>query len=119
MLISVTKLFEFEAAHHLPNYDGACRNPHGHSYKLEVEVAGKVDEMTGMIIDFSDLKKAVKELIINEYDHTDLNKFYSMPTAENMAVRIFHVLKNSPGGIPNIVRVRLWETSTSYAEVKL
>ena len=59
-MTTVTKLFEFEACHHLPHYDGACHNLHGHSYKLEVTVSGQVsknenDPKCGMIIDFKDL----------------------------------------------------------------
>jgi|TARA_Y100000034_G_scaffold97520_1_gene119110 6-pyruvoyltetrahydropterin/6-carboxytetrahydropterin synthase len=128
MRTSVTKLFEFEACHHLPNYDGACRNLHGHSYKLEVEIKGEIDDVSGMVTDFSELKKTVKRLVINKYDHADLNEFFDMPTAENMVVEIFRVLDeyfnyNELDGVPLTIdhpleRVRLYETSTSYAEVK-
>jgi|TARA_Y100000034_G_scaffold133368_1_gene198643 6-pyruvoyltetrahydropterin/6-carboxytetrahydropterin synthase len=118
MKVSVTKLFEFEACHHLPNYDGACRNLHGHSYKLEVEVKGEVDVESGMVMDFSELKSVVKELVIDEYDHANLNDFFDMPTAENMVVKIFDDLGHALDGIDDVVRVRLYETSTSYAEVK-
>ncbi|MBR6908475.1 6-carboxytetrahydropterin synthase, partial [bacterium] len=57
-MLTVTKIFKFEAAHWLPFYDGACHNLHGHSYKLEVTVTGEVKEnvknpQCGMIIDFS------------------------------------------------------------------
>jgi 6-pyruvoyltetrahydropterin/6-carboxytetrahydropterin synthase len=116
MKISVTKLFEFEAAHHLPNYDGACANLHGHTYKLEVEVIGHVALESGMVEDFSLLKKAVKELVIDKYDHCNLNDWFHMPTAENMVIEIFNILRKSYNGM--VTRVRLWETSTSYAEVK-
>ena len=120
MKISVTKEFRFEAAHHLPNYDGACRNLHGHSYKLEVEVAGIVGSLTGMIIDFSDLKNTVKMLVISPYDHSDLNNHFDMPTAENMCSEIFKRLSSAINNqeFIKVVRVRLWETSTSYAEAK-
>ncbi len=121
MITSVTKLFEFEAAHHLPNYDGACKNLHGHTYKMEVEVArlGGRDKDSGMIIDFKNLKATVNELIINRFDHSNLNDFFELPTAEVMVEWVFDELKryydaHKKGVI--MKRVRLWETSTSYAE---
>ncbi len=118
MKISVTKIFEFEAAHHLPNYDGACRNVHGHSYKLEVTVKGLLVKETGMVMDFSTLKEAVKEGIINKLDHINLNQEYDMPTAENMVFDIFSLLSQRMNSEAiKVDRVRLWETSTSYAEV--
>lgn len=115
MTISITKLFEFEACHHLPNYDGACRNLHGHSYKLEVEIVGGIDEETGMITDFSNLKRVVQDRILNRLDHSNLNAFFDMPTAENMVKYIFEKMTECYSGV---IRVRLWETSTSYAEIK-
>lgn len=114
-MLTITKCFEFEACHHLPEHPGKCKNMHGHSYKLEVEVTGTPDT-TGMIIDFGDLKKAVQTLIIDLFDHRDLNIYFETPTAENMVVWIVNLLEKE--NIP-VVRVRLWETSTSYAEWKL
>jgi len=73
--IRVTKEFNFEMAHALYNYEGPCRNIHGHSYRLFVTVKGtpikdvKHPE-NGMVIDFSKLKKIVKENIINIFDHS-------------------------------------------------
>lgn len=130
MKVSVTKIFEFEAAHRLPDYDGACKNLHGHSYKLEVEVSGYTDKVTGMIIDFKIFKKIVEDAVLYKYDHSNLNDFFSMPTAENMVVSIAknlsEIINFIQPGKPSkgfsgmsVVRVRLWETSTSYAEVKL
>lgn len=122
--ISVTKTFEFEAAHHLPKYDGACKNLHGHSYKLEVEVTGDENNVTSfhqrMIIDFKILKQIVEEEIINKYDHANLNDFFFTPTAENMAIFIFDKLSDKINHCKTFVsRVRLYETSTSYAEIKM
>ena len=72
--IRITKEFSFEMAHALTNYDGKCANIHGHSYKMEVTILGKPlrDEDSpklGMVMDFSDLKKIVKEAVIDEFDH--------------------------------------------------
>lgn len=121
MLLTVTKIFGFEAAHNLPHYDGACHQLHGHSYKLHVTVTGDVIEDTanpkcGMIIDFKDLKAVVKEHIIDRYDHSNLNDHFFNPTAENMVVSIANTLICFlPEGI-ELVSVKLWETDTSYAE---
>ena len=73
-LIRITKEFSFEMAHALWNYDGPCRNVHGHSYKLFVTLSGipsddPQDPKNGMVIDFTDLKNIVKEEIINVFDH--------------------------------------------------
>ena len=66
--IRITKQFTFETGHALYGYDGKCKNVHGHSYKLSVTVIGKPITDTsnvkfGMVIDFSDLKKIIKEEI--------------------------------------------------------
>lgn len=127
--ISVTKIFEFEAAHRLPHHKGKCCNLHGHTYKLEVEVAARVvdfyaandpgevrGEITGMVIDFGNLKNIVKETI-DELDHKMLNDiggiFKEYPTAENICLWVRNKIK-AEGISP--CRIRLWETSTSYAE---
>jgi 6-pyruvoyltetrahydropterin/6-carboxytetrahydropterin synthase len=126
-MLSITKLFEFEASHKLPYHQGKCKEWHGHSYKLEIEVSGPrrttrrgdpdiSDE--GMIMDFSELKELVKTKIIDKMDHTSLNSFFLNPTAEEIINWIVYELRlglKEKGKI-RLVRVRLWETSTSYAE---
>ena len=78
--IRITKKFNFETGHALYGYDGKCKNVHGHSYKLEVTVSGKPitdasNVKFGMVIDFGDLKKIVKEEIVDLFDHaTVFNK---------------------------------------------
>ena len=78
--IRITKEFSFETGHALYGYDGKCRNVHGHSYKLSVTVIGKPiskpgEVKLGMVIDFGDLKKIVKEEIVDPFDHaTVFNK---------------------------------------------
>ena len=74
MNIRVTKEFNFEMAHALFNYDGPCKNIHGHSYKLAITVKGKPISDTsnikqGMVIDFSVIKEIVNKVIIEKYDH--------------------------------------------------
>ena len=78
--IRITKQFNFETGHALFGYDGKCRNVHGHSYKLSVTVIGRPITDTshvklGMVIDFGDLKRIVKEEIVDQFDHaTVFNK---------------------------------------------
>jgi len=72
--VRVTKEFNFEIAHALWNYDGPCKNIHGHSYKLFVTIIGapindERDPKNGMVIDFGDLKQIVKQEIVDELDH--------------------------------------------------
>ncbi len=130
---SITKVFKFEAAHQLPNHDGKCRNLHGHTYRVELDIEGPVcltdgTPKEGMIVDFSDVSKLFKELVFNVCDHSFLNE--SLPvdptTAENISLWIFDVLnhpittlgRGSLADAPALTRVRVWETSTSYAEVR-
>ena len=71
--IRITKQFSFETGHALYGYDGKCKNVHGHSYKLSVTVIGipisdRNNAKYGMVIDFSDLKKIVREDIVDVLD---------------------------------------------------
>src|SRR3989304_1215330 len=115
-MLTVTKIFEFEAAHCLPEYNGKCKNLHGHSYKLEVEVSGYVDEKHNkdkyptMVVDFGKIKHIVSFKILDYYDHADLNKHFNFPTAEAMVQEMVVTLQE----YFIVERVRLWETSTSY-----
>jgi len=139
--IRVTKMFEFEMAHALYNYNGKCRNLHGHTYKLEVTVMGKIvdDENHndhGMIIDFSKLKKIVNENIIDKYDHALLlsdktrlskealeNDIFGrlvfvdyQPTCELMAYKFAEMLNIRLPEDVKLHHLKLYETSTSFAE---
>ena len=74
-MIRITKEFKFEMAHALHGYDGLCKNIHGHSYRLWVTVRGRIKKedkhkKDGMVIDFDVLKKIVKPLIVDKYDHS-------------------------------------------------
>lgn len=120
-----TKEFEFEAAHHLINYDGACAKVHGHSYKLQVTVSGEVyvkgimlQATDHMVIDFKELKKIVDEKIIRTHDHADLNDLYDNPTAEAMVVSMYLDIQDALPRDVRIESVKLWETSTSFAEYR-
>ena len=79
-IIRITKEFKFEAGHALSGHDGLCKNVHGHSYRLSVTVIGKPiqdpnNPKYGMVMDFSDLKKIINNIIVEPFDHaTVLNK---------------------------------------------
>jgi 6-pyruvoyltetrahydropterin/6-carboxytetrahydropterin synthase len=140
-IIRVTKEFTFEMAHVLWNYDGPCRNVHGHSYRLFVTLSGvPVNEpgnpKNGMVIDFTDLKSIIKKEIVNVFDHAvvvsrqfDKGKremFTKMfgntvlvdyqPTCENLVSDFAEkIARNLPPGV-NLHSLKLYETATSFAE---
>lgn len=140
--IRITKQFNFETGHALYGYDGACKNVHGHSYKLSVTVIGSPIEdrshvKFGMVIDFSDLKKIVKEEIVNRFDHAtvfnettphielakelkqrghDVILVDYQPTSENMVIDFASKIKNRLPDSIKLHSLRLQETETSFAE---
>ena len=140
--IRITKQFSFETGHALYGYDGKCKNVHGHSYKLDVTVIGKpIDDTNhvkyGMVIDFSDLKKIVKEEIVEVFDHATVfnkntphielaeelsNRGHNVllvdyqPTSEMMVIDFAEKIKRR---LPNNIQLhslKLQETATSFAE---
>jgi 6-pyruvoyltetrahydropterin/6-carboxytetrahydropterin synthase len=117
--IRITKIFTFDSAHQLEDYAGKCRQLHGHTYKLEVTVKGEMGE-SGMVFDFSILKKVVTERVISQLDHKYLNEVFDFnPTSENMVVWIFEQIDGCFEGQPCVLDgVKLWETATSYAELR-
>ena len=123
--ISVTKIFKFDAAHFLPEHSGKCADLHGYTYRLEVTVARKDGGLVaegssaGMVIDFGDLKAIVQREIIEKVDHKMLNDIFPFrTTAENMVIHFYEVLEQqlAPLGV-EVLKLRLWETQTSFAEV--
>ena len=107
--ILITKEFTFDSAHQLDWHGGKCKNLHGHTYKLQVTISGKLTK-EGVVMDFGDLKKIVNQKIIEKLDHQYLNKIIENPTAENMVIWIWNQLK----GDFNLNTIKLWETPTSY-----
>lgn len=105
----ITKIFNFESAHKLENYNGKCANLHGHSYTLHVSVLGNVSS-DGFVLDFGDIKKIVDEIIISKLDHNYLNEIIKQPTAENILLWVWSQLKNKL----NLYELKLYETATSY-----
>ncbi|MGG5254151.1 6-carboxytetrahydropterin synthase QueD [Neobacillus sp. SM06] len=123
--VLVSKEFTFDAAHHLHEYEGKCKNLHGHTYKVVFGISGFADER-GLVIDFGDIKEIWKNEIEIFLDHRYLNE--TLPpmntTAENMVVWIYEQMATAlkaRSADYNGVRVefvRLFETPTSYAEAR-
>ena len=118
----IIKKFDFEAAHYIPTFpDGhKCRNIHGHSYKIEVKLEGTYDAESGILMNFSDVKKAVMPYI--EYlDHSLLNdlaekddiELLRNPTSENICLWLYQELLPK---IPMLKSVLLHETGSSACE---
>ena len=140
--IRITKQFSFETGHALYGYDGKCKNVHGHSYKLSVTVIGQpiTDSSNvkyGMVIDFTDLKKIVREEIVDVFDHATVFNMNTphielanelkqrdhhvilvgyQPTSENMVIDFASkIQKRLPLNI-KLHSLRLQETESSFAE---
>lgn len=118
-IVEVTKEFTFDSSHKLLQYEGDCARLHGHTYKLQVTLKGTVNEI-GMVLDFKDLKKIVKEGMLTMFDHHYLNsKMTFNTTAENMVVYIFDLLTLAlKDEDVEVTSVKLWETPTSFAEFR-
>lgn len=77
---------KIDSAHYLPKHAGKCKNLHGHTWHIIVEVMGPIDSNTGMITDFSSLRETIKE-ITDPLDHKLLNDLLNFtPTCENLAL---------------------------------
>ena len=122
--VLVSKEFTFDAAHHLHDYEGKCKNLHGHTYRAVLGISGYTDNR-GLVIDFGDIKEIWKEKIEIHLDHRYLNE--TLPpmntTAENIVVWIYEKLVEALRKEPQyngarVEFVRLYETPTSYAEAR-
>jgi 6-pyruvoyltetrahydropterin/6-carboxytetrahydropterin synthase len=131
-MLTVSKECHFDAAHVLTNHAGQCRNLHGHTYRLVVEVAESTDACD-MVMDFKDLKQILREVILERFDHAFIYdessaverdiaetiakhemRRVALPfrtTAENLARYFFHEL----AAHVNVLAVHLHETPKSCA----
>ncbi|MDR1583720.1 MAG: 6-carboxytetrahydropterin synthase [Prevotellaceae bacterium] len=137
--IRLTRRFDFEAAHSLTGYDGACKYIHGHSYVLYVSVTGipskdKSDPKQGMVMDFGILKQIVKENIIDRFDHClmlrndsplsheikneykKVELFDFQPTCENILLYFVEILRSKLPCTVSLYGLKLSETNSSFAE---
>jgi 6-pyruvoyltetrahydropterin/6-carboxytetrahydropterin synthase len=129
-MYSVTKRIDFCYGHRLLDYDGICKHPHGHNAVAEIEIRTDSLDPRNMVCDFSDIKRVVKGWIDRELDHKmvlrrddplvgplqALNEpvfiVDSNPTVELIAQLIFNYTREQ--GF-SVVKVRVWETPTSFA----
>jgi len=110
-MLKLTINTHFDAAHHLPNYSGACHNLHGHRFNVRIIILGTVDPETGMVVDFKIVKR-----IINELDHNLLNNIVENPTAENLTIYLQeHLCVNLPKNVSS-VNVCIWESPDCSVE---
>ncbi len=122
--VLVSKEFTFDAAHHLHDYEGKCKNLHGHTYRAILGISGYTDER-GLVIDFSEIKEIWKQKIEIDLDHRYLNETLPLmnTTAENIVVWIYDKLTEAlliekKSEDLRVEFVRLYETPTSYAEAR-
>ena len=113
--MKIRKDFTFDAAHNLIKYHGKCERLHGHTYKLAVILEGSIaQDGEDMIIDFCEISSIVKAKIISRLDHCYINDLISQPTAENIAIWIWHELDHDlERENCRLFEIRLWETATS------
>ena len=122
-MFEVTVEQTFAAGHALREYKGKCENVHGHNYRVQITVEGEKLNRIGLLVDFVELKKAVRE-VIERLDHqfiNDLEPFTTInPSAENMAKYFYDEVTRrldiTQGEAPSRVsQIKVWETDTSIA----
>lgn len=114
----LNKDFNFSAAHFIPNEDaGKCMRTHGHTYFVNLTIAGDELDHNGFLVNFSELK----QLIHDRYDHyllNDLSDFQDVvPSTEQVAQTIYQLVRqhlSQRANKPKCVQVYLRETPTSY-----
>lgn len=111
--MEVFKEFQFEAAHRLPNVppEHKCSRLHGHSFQVTLYISGEINQDSGWIMDFGDIKKVFKP-IYERLDHHYLNDIPGLenPTSEVLAKWIWQELKPL---LPELSKVQIRETCTS------
>jgi 6-pyruvoyltetrahydropterin/6-carboxytetrahydropterin synthase len=116
--VLLRKEFTFDAAHNLVRYRGKCEALHGHTYRLAVVLEGGPDD-EGMILDFTELSRIVKERVLSRLDHAYINDILEQPTAENIALWVWEQIE---GDVlrPNcaLSSVEIWETRTNCAVLR-
>lgn len=113
MRVELSRSFTFEAAHALPTFPPGhkCRRLHGHSFRVEVRVAGDVDPHKGYLVDYGEIKAAC-EPVRTQLDHAYLNEIPGLenPTSENLAAWIWERLRPA---LPGLAAVTVCETGTT------
>ncbi len=127
---TLTKRVEFSASHRYINTEwdaarnqevfGPCSQEHGHNYLLEVTLGGRVDPVTGMIMNLYDLKQVVTD-VLEEFDHKHLNldtPYFArlLPTTENLALVLWRKFRARPE-TRGIASICLCEGDDLWAEL--
>ncbi|HZD43801.1 MAG TPA: 6-carboxytetrahydropterin synthase, partial [Methanomicrobiales archaeon] len=122
----------FDATHRLLHYEGKCRNLHGHRWKVEVWIVGEIDEETKILVDYNTIKGTIErfdhQVILNESDPMVpcVQQFQNVittpgdPTSELLAGIMVDLLNQEitrNGSTAQIVKIRVWESPTCYAEL--
>lgn len=122
-MFEVTVEQTFAAGHALREYKGKCENVHGHNYRVQITVEGEKLNRIGLLVDFVELKKAVRQ-VMERLDHqfiNDLEPFTVLnPSAENLAKYFYdevsgRIPDNNGDAPTRISQVKIWETDTSIA----
>jgi 6-pyruvoyltetrahydropterin/6-carboxytetrahydropterin synthase len=121
-MFEVTVEDSFAAGHFLRNYKGKCENPHGHNYKVLVTLQGGELDKAGLLLDFKDLKYAIKS-VVDKLDHQMINEVEPFtvvnPSAENLAKYFYEQtnvrLKDATQGRVWVKQVTMFETDTTNA----
>ncbi|WMW23421.1 6-carboxytetrahydropterin synthase QueD [Methanolobus mangrovi] len=100
-----------DSAHYLPGHE-TCGIVHGHTYKTEVVIEGEKKD-TGMVMDFYEIKKVIKE-VLKQYDHVLLNNILEFPSVENLCE---HVHTNLSSRLDFPLSVKMWEGEGKWCEV--
>ncbi len=108
---------DFASSHHLRDYEGQCKNLHGHTWKVEIVVQGEGLNGAGMLVDFQQIKKVLRE-ILSGLDHRHLNDIAyfkeNNPTSENLAKYIFDSFLTLLPKI-RLNKVTVWESENASA----
>jgi 6-pyruvoyltetrahydropterin/6-carboxytetrahydropterin synthase len=121
-MFEVTVEDSFAAGHFLRNYKGKCENPHGHNYKVLVTLQGRELDKAGLLLDFKDLKYAIKG-VVEKLDHQMINEVAPFtevnPSAENLAKYFYEQtnirLQSVTEGRVWVKQVTMFETDTTNA----
>ena len=119
MRVELTREYRFEAAHRLPKVpaEHKCFRMHGHSFVIEVSVAGEMDPSMGWLVDFGDITAVVEPLLKRELDHRALNDVPGLenPTSEMLCAWLWRRLAPS---LPGLSAITVQETCTARCTIR-
>lgn len=112
---TVSKELVFDSAHFITDHPGKCENLHGGRYSLVVKINGRIDPLTGFVIDYGYLKKVVKKRVIEKLDHQALN-FVDADIAWRSSTELLNIFiwEQLIDYLPGLVELQTFETTQSY-----